>query len=320
MNYTHFTIEERCCLREYYVKGKSYREIARLLGRNVSSVSRELRRNCTYYRDIPRYYPYTAQRKSNLRNSYRHRGMFWSQEILNYIDEKLSLTWSPEQIANTPCELKMPSFKTIYRWIDERYLKSTIKNLRRKGKTRKRLGKGGRFTTGKSIRKRDKSVYKRKEFGHWEVDTVVSGRGKAKACFATIAERMTRYYIAIKIPNRTGEEMAKAIISELSKLPKGAVKTITCDRGSEFSEWRKIEKKLNCIMYFADPYCAWQKGTNENLNGLLREFYPKGRNLGRVSEKTLKKHLALINARPKKVLHYQKPVDLFNFFLSKCCS
>lgn len=320
MNYTHFTIEERCCLREYYVKGKSYREIARLLGRNVSSVSRELRRNCTYYRDIPRYYPYTAQRKSNLRNSYRHRGMFWSQEILNYIDEKLSLTWSPEQIANTPYELKLPSFKTIYRWIDERYLKSTIKNLRRKGKTRKRLGKGGRFTTGKSIRKRDKSVYKRKEFGHWEVDTVVSGRGKAKACFATIAERMTRYYIAIKIPNRTGEEMAKALISELSKLPKGAVKTITCDRGSEFSEWRKIEKKLNCTMYFADPYCAWQKGTNENLNGLLREFYPKGRNLGRVSEKTLKKNLALINARPKKVLHYQKPVDLFNFFLSKCCS
>lgn len=79
-------------------------------------------------------------------------------------------------------------------------------------------------------------------------------------------------------------------------------------------------KKLQCNMYFADPYCAWQKGTNENLNGLLREFYPKGHNLERVSEKTLKKNLALINARPKKVLHYQKPVDLFNFFLSMCCT
>ena len=320
MNYTHFTIEERCCLREYYVKGKGYREIAKLLGRNVSSVSRELRRNCTFYRDIPRYYPYTAQRKSNLRNSYRHRGMFWSQEVLNYIDEKLKATWSPEQIANTPCELKIPSFKTIYRWIDERYLKSTLQNLRRKGKTRKRLGNGGRFTTGKSIRKRDKSVYKRLEFGHWEADTVVSGKGKTKACFATLAERTTRYYIAIKIPNRNGETMANAVIEELSKLPKGAVKTITCDRGSEFAGWREIEKGLNCNMYFADPYCAWQKGTNENLNGLLREFYPKGRNLERVSEKTLKKNLALINARPKKVLHYQKPVDLFNFFLSKCCT
>jgi IS30 family transposase len=320
MNYKHFTIEERCCLREYYIKGKSYREIARLLGRNVSSVSRELRRNCTFYRDIPRYYPYTAQRKSNLRNSYRHRGMFWSKEVIDYIDEKLSLTWSPEQIANTPCELKIPSFKTIYRWIDEGYLRSTLKNLRRKGKTRKRLGNGGRFTTGKSIRKRDKSVYTRKEFGHWEADTVVSGKGKAKACFATLAERKTRFYIAVKIPDRNGETMANAIIKALSILPKGAVKTITCDRGSEFAGWRKIEEELHCSMYFADPYCAWQKGTNENLNGLLREFYPKGHNLERASEKTLKKNLALINARPKKVLHYQKPVDLFNFFLTKCCT
>ncbi len=317
--YKHFTIEERSCLREYYIKGKSYREIARLLGRNVSSVSRELKRNCTFYRDIPRYYPHTAQRKSDLRNSYRHRGMFWSKEVLEYIDEKLALTWSPEQIANTPCELKMPSFRTIYRWIDERYLKSTLKQLRRKGKTRKRLGNGGRFTTGKSIRKRDKSVYKRLEFGHWEADTVVSGIGKTKACFATLAERKTRYYIAIKIPNRNGETMADAIIKVLSQFPKGTVKTITCDRGSEFACWRKIEDKLNCNMYFADPYCAWQKGTNENLNGLLREFYPKGRNLSHVSEKTLKKNLTLINARPKKVLHYQKPVDLFNFFVSKCC-
>ena len=165
MNYRHFTIEERCCLREYYVKGKSYREIARLLGRNVSSISRELRRNCTFFRDIPRYYPYTAQKKSNLRNSYRHRGMFWKQEVLDYIDEKLSQTWSPEQISKTPCGMKMPSFKTIYRWIDERYLRSTLKSLRRKGKTRKRLGNGGRFTTGKSIRKRDGGVRTREKQG-----------------------------------------------------------------------------------------------------------------------------------------------------------
>ena len=195
-----------------------------------------------------------------------------------------------------------------------------VRVLRRKGKTRKRLGNGGRFTTGKSIRKRKKDVFKRKEFGHWEADTVVSGRGKSKACFVTLAERKTRYYIAIKIPSRTGEALSKAVISELSKLPKDAVKTITCDRGSEFSNWRRIEEELNCDMYFADPYCAWQKGTNENLNGLLREFYPKGKNLERVSEKTLKKNLALINARPKKVLNFQKPVDLFEENLAKCCT
>lgn len=312
MNYQHLTIDERCCLREYYKKGYSYRKIAELLGRNVSTVSRELRRNCTHMYDIPTYYPHTAQKKSNLRRSYCHRGMFWDPQVLEYIDEKLQETWSPEQIANTPCGMKMPSFKTIYRWIDERYLRSTLKNLRRKGKTRKRLGNGGRFTTGKSIRKRPKEVYKRNEFGHWEADTVLSGQGKSKACFATLAERKTRYYIAVKMPDRTGESMADAMIKVLSALPKGAVKTITCDRGSEFSEWRRIEKELQCDMFFADPYCAWQKGTNENLNGLLREFYPKGRNLSRVSPATLKKNLALINARPKKVLAFAKPVDLFD--------
>ena len=114
--------------------------------------------------------------------------------------------------------------------------------------------------------------------------------------------------------------MAKAIIDALSKFPEGAVKTITCDRGSEFACWREIEKALHCDMYFADPYCAWQKGTNENLNGLLREFYPKGRNLSRVSPATLKKNLALINARPKKVLHYHTPQDLFERNLAMCCT
>ena len=321
MNYTHLTIEERACLRKYYVEGKSYREISRLLGRNVSTISREIARNYTHRYVKNTYYPHTAQKKYMLRRSFCHRGMFWNEEVIKYINEKLYLTWSPEEISKTPCKLKMPSFKTIYRWLYEGYVvKGNVKVLRRKGKTRKRLGIGGRFTTGKSIRKRDKSVYNRKEFGHWEADTVVSGKGKTKECFATLAERTSRFYIAIKIPNRNADTMAKAIIKELGKLPKGAVKTITCDRGSEFANWRDIEKALNCEVYFADPYCAWQKGTNENLNGLLREFYPKGRDLSRVSEKTLQKNLALINARPKKVLGFKKPVDLFNFFISNCCT
>ena len=321
MNYHHLTIEERCCIREFYKNGKSFREIAVLVGRNVSTISREINRNKSFMNCKPAYYPHTAQKKYLLRRSFCHRGMFWNEEVINYINDKLRSTWSPEQIANTPCELKMPSFKTIYRWIYEKYLvDGDVKVLRKKGKTRKRLGNGGRFTTGKSIRKRDKSVYKRKEFGHWEADTVVSGQGKTKYCFATLAERTTRYYIAVKIPNRSAATMAKAIIQTLAEFPKEAVKSITCDRGSEFANWREIESALDCNMYFADPYCAWQKGTNENLNGLLREFYPKGRNLERVSPVTLKKNLALINARPKKVLNYQKPVDLFNEFLSKCCT
>ena len=318
MNYNHLTIEERCCIRKYYNEGKSFREIAELVGRNVSTISREIWRNKTYMNCKPAYYPHTAQRKYSLRRKFCHRGMYWNKDVLNYIEDKLNKTWSPEQIAKTPCEIKMPSFKTIYRWIYEGYLvKGNVKMLRKKGKTRKRLGNGGRFTTGKSIRKREKSVYKRQEVGHWEVDTVVSGIGKSKACFATFAERKTRYYIAVWMPDRKAESMEKAAIKALGNLPSEMVKSITCDRGSEFGNWRNMEQKLKCNVYFADPYCAWQKGTNENSNGLLREFYPKGRNLSHVGEKTLKKNLALINARPKKVLGYKTPADLFEQELQK---
>lgn len=311
MHYKHFTIEERCCLREYYKKGYSYRKIANLLGRNVSSVSRELRRNCTHMYDIPTYYPYTAQKKSNLRRSYCHRGMFHSQELITYIEEKLLATWSPEQISRSasPFE-KMPSWRTIYRWLYDGYLlNGKLKVLRRKGKTRNSKETRGKYNLGKSIRKREKSVYKRKEAGHWEADTVVSGQGKSKVCFATLAERKTRYYMAMKIPNRKADTMAAAIVKMLSDIPNELVKTITCDRGSEFANWQTIEQELNCDVYFADPYCAWQKGTNENCNGLLREFYPKGRNLSRVSPKTLLRNLALINARPRKVLNFISATD-----------
>ena len=271
MNYQHLSIEESSCIRKYYVDGLSYREIARLMGRNVSTVSREIRRNCTHMYDISTYYPHTAQKKYLLRRSYCHRGMFHSQEVIDYINEKLKATWSPEQIACTPCELKMPGWRTIYRWIYEKYLvNGNLKVLRRKGKNHGTKETRGKYSKGKSIRKRDKSVYSRQEVGHWEADTVVSGQGKSKACFATLAERKTRYYIAVKIPDRRAETMENAIVSVLSAFPPQLVKTITCDRGTEFANWHNIEERLHGDVYFADPYCAWQKGTNENRNGLLR--------------------------------------------------
>lgn len=321
MNYKHLSIEERSCIRKYYVEGLSYREIARLIGRDVSTVSREIRRNRTHQYDIPTYYPHTAQKKYLLRRSYCHRGMYQSQEVIEYINEKLLATWSPEQIACTPCRLPMPSWRTIYRWIYEKYLvNGNLKVLRRKGKSRGKIETRGKYNKGKSIRKRDKSVYSRAEAGHWEADTVVSGQGKSKACFATLAERKTRYYIAMKIPDRRAETMENALITMLSQFPSSLVKTITCDRGAEFANWQNIERQLSCDVYFADPYCAWQKGTNENSNGLLREFYPKGRNLSRVSPATLKRNLALINARPRKVLNFCSAADLWSRELLNCCT
>ena len=245
--------------------------------------------------------------------------MFWNEATIEYISEKLRATWSPEEISLTPCEMKMPSFKTIYRWIYQGYLvNGNTKLLRRKGKSM--FGKetrGKLINKGKSIRKRDKSVYRRNEFGHWEIDTVVSGAGKSKACFVTMAERKTRYYIAVKVENRTAEAVKSIVIKTLKSFPQGTIKTITTDNGKEFAKWQEIENELKVDMYFADPYCAWQKGTNENLNGLLREFYPKGRNLARVSAKTLALNVAKINNRPKKVLNFHTPAELFEQELQK---
>ena len=114
--------------------------------------------------------------------------------------------------------------------------------------------------------------------------------------------------------------MEYVIVSVLSAFRRQLVKSITSERGAEFANWRNIEERLHCDVYFADPYCAWQKGTNENLNGLLREFYPKGRNLSRVAPATLKRNLALINARPRKVLNFHSALDLWTFELNSCCS
>jgi IS30 family transposase len=170
--------------------------------------------------------------------------MFWSQELIKYIEEKLLATWSPEQIANAPSPFeKMPSARTIYRWIYDKYLlNGNLKVLRRKGKSH--LGKEtrGKFNLGKSIRKRDKRVYKRKEAGHWEADTVVSGQGKSKTCFATLAERKTRLYLAMKIPDRKADTMAAAIISMLSDIPGELVKTITCDGVASFPIGKQLRR------------------------------------------------------------------------------
>ena len=178
----------------------------------------------------------------------------------------------------------------------------------------------GKYTKGKSIRKRDKSVYKRDIAGHWEADTVVSGLGKSKACFVTLAERKTRYYVAMKLPDKKASTVENGIVELLSAFPSQLVKSITCDRGAEFANWAAIEQRLNCDVYFADPYCAWQKGSNENSNGLLREFYPKGRNLSRVAPATLKRNLALINARPRKVLNFRSAQFLWDLELLNCCT
>ena len=322
MNYTHLNMEERTVISQLHVSGFSIREIARQIDRNPSTISRELKRNSCktgMHHCISRYNPATAQRKylSNKRNCGRRT--INSSCVAEYVKSKIELHWSPEQISNRlNSEISIPSTSTIYRMIHQKRLgKIQMVNLRRKGKFSRPAETRGKFNDGgRTIRKRDRSAYECKELGHWEGDTVESGRNdhkrKSKTCFVTLAERKSRKYIAVKVPDRTAASVTPAIIKALKDYPDELVKTITFDRGKEFSGYIEIEKALNCKTYFCDPYCAWQKGTNENTNGLLREFYPKGMDLSEVDENQLEYYLDLINNRPRKCLGYQTPNEVIS--------
>ena len=201
---------------------------------------------------------------------------------------------------------------------DKRIPTIKMEHLRRKGHFKRPAESRGKFNVDSKhlIKKRPRDIYKRLELGHWEGDTVESGRydhsRKSKVCFVTLAERKSRFYIAIKVPSRKSKYVTPAIINALKQFPSELVKSITFDRGKEFSGYKEIEKELNCNTYFCDPYCPWQKGTNENTNGLLREFYPKGMNLSEVDEDELTFNLFILNNRPRKCINYLTPFEVLN--------
>jgi IS30 family transposase len=290
------------------------RKIAELLQRSPSTISRELKRNLSD--NI--YNPANAQEKYYIRRQECHRKQINDDRIISYIKKKIDLHWSPEEIANRETNDidYIPSTSTIYRMIHRGEIeKDTFEKLRRKGQYKRPAETRGKFNDGgRKIKKRPKSVYSRKELGHWEADTVESGRydhnRKSKYCFVTLAERKSRYYIAVLVPDRKAEHVTQAIINALSKMPNDLVKTITFDRGKEFAGYERIENELKCATYFCDPYCAWQKGTNENTNGLLREFYPKGMDLSEVDEDELSVNLTLMNTRPRKCIQFKTPEEV----------
>jgi IS30 family transposase len=309
MSYHHITTYERGKIEELTKLGYSDRKIAKRIGRHHSSISREINRLAKQdYNAQTAHNDYESKRI----NSKSHGKS--NKEITEQIKEKLLSTWSPEQIAHTVMLGKV-SFKTIYNWIYKGKIKGiTLSVLRRKGKKRSSQTYL-HYAKGTPIRKRPKEVYSRKTFGHWELDTVVSSKG-VRGCLATFAERKTRCYIALKMPNRTAKVMEKRIKSIYHALPKGAFKTATTDRGGEFACFDTIKSDLDLTLYFADPFCPHQRGTNEYHNGLLREFFPKGTDLGQISMQEIQHALDLINNRPRKCLGWLSPYQAFLHELS----
>ena len=307
MSYSHFSIEERACIALYLSEGLSKTKIAQMLGRNHSSVYREIQRNSN---DEGVYDPSLAQVKAETRLSTRKNHIKFTPEIKVKIEKGLLKKWSPEQIVGNYRDKgeEMVCHKNIYRKIRSGELfNGDLSFLRRKGRKYKRRTDVNRMKGGKSIHDRPKEADKRCRIGDWELDTIVGKKG-TKSCLLTIVDRKSRYLLATLLPDRTAKRVSKAIRSLLEDK---VVHTLTADNGKEFSDYQYVEDKLNVDVFFADPYASWQRGTNENTNGLLREYVPKGTDIGEFTESQIQEFVYKINTRPRKVLGYKTAKEVY---------
>jgi len=320
MHHIKITAEERDRIACWHAAGVPNKEISRRLQRAVSSIGRELKRN----EHRGEYTALVAQQISQRRNKLsRKRNALKDPEIYGYVVEKLRAGWSPEQIAG---RLKKEHQKTvlchetIYRYI---YLTPDGKKQqlydylpRHRHRRRQKYGRSvhhPQIPERVSIHDRPDDVNNKKEFGHWELDAV-EGKGHKEA-IATFLERVSRYYQAVKIPNLDAEYAVKAHLSVLGMYPEFARQTTTFDNGKENTNHTKLWQYYGILTYFCDPYCSWQKGSNENHNGLLRRYIPKKTDFSLFSQAELDSMVEEMNDRPRKCLNYSTPKEVFMRYL-----
>jgi IS30 family transposase len=308
----HFTIEERRVLYQLNKRGTPKDEMARLLGRNRSTIYRELVRN----KGGRGYRPRQAQRLADERRLRCRRPRKMSDASMRvFVTEGLKKFWSPDQIAGRtrrdfPAEpARQISDQTIYNWIaDERAAGCDWRKfLRRRGRRPGRT-KRGQLIGCVSVEGRPKVVDQRRRFGDWEGDTVV-GKGRRNGLL-TAVERKSGYLRVAKVSDRQARTIVVAARRAMGDLPESLRRTMTLDNGKEFAQHDRLAQNLGLKVYFAKPYCAWQRGTNENTNGLLRQFVPKGTDFTRVSHQAVARMERQLNERPRRRLDYRTPAEV----------
>lgn len=317
MEYTHLTPIERESIMNLSVQGYGVRAIARKLGRNPSTISRELARNRAETGHS--YSAYVAgeqyrKRRMRCRPKLKLANAETQERLLAYLDEG----WSPEQIVGRiklegeqGIEVSVP---TIYRSINRGLLPQGTKDcLRRKGRRYRRknviLDGRGRIKNAVSIEKRPKTVEGRKRIGHWEGDTVLGNPGTGG--IVTLVERRSRYTLAKKIEDKTACVTTEAIVSLFDDVPSRMLKTLTLDNGKEFAGHEEIAALTSASIYFAHPGHPGERGTNENTNGLIREYLPKGLDFREVMDDDVQLAVTRLNNRPRKCLDFRTPREVF---------
>jgi transposase, IS30 family len=274
-----------------------------------------------YADDWVYWYDMTDPKAVKRRHQARHYRKRTNQRLVSYVCEKLRADWSPEEIAGRlnvdyPDDTGMRiSSETIYQWIyrDALGCGQLHKHLRRGHKKRrrqKRYGTGRRFLEGRiSISERPDVVQSRLRYGDWEGDTIEGSKGSSY--ITTHVERKSRYLLAGKLKDKKASTLNDISLKMFARVPKVFRKTLTVDNGKEFFKFKELEEKAGLTVYFADPYAAWQRGANENTNGLLRQYLAKGSDFSKISEADLKMVVAKLNHRPRKCLGYQTPHEVF---------
>jgi len=316
------TLTEREEISRGIAAGQSIRAIARTLGRAPSTVSREVRRNGGY----ARYRAVEADKSAWDRGRRPKRcKLALNERLARLVAAKLKMNWSPEQIAGW-LKAEYPrderyhvSHETIYqslfiqaRGALKKELTAHLRSQRtiRRSKHAKSKGVGqGEIKDIVSIRERPASIEDRAVPGHWEGDLIA---GSKNTHIATLVERQTRYVMLAKVNGRDTKTVIKALIKQSKKLPKELYKSLTWDRGKELADHKEFSLATDIKVYFCDPRSPWQRGSNENTNGLLRQYFPKRTDLSVHSQAHLNKVARQLNERPRKTLGYRTPAQKFN--------
>ena len=326
--YQALTEQERGIIYGMKIKGATQQEIAEEIGKNQSTICRELKRGSveqldTHRRKYIKYFADSGQRvceenkkkrKFITLDKYKNFITAFEKEMLESKYRIYSIDTFVNEYKKKHPDEKVPCTKTVYNWVDKCYLKTRnidlpVKTRRKetnatpkpKGTNKKRLGT--------SIDKRDEIVLAKIEKGHFEADLVLGKKGKHEQAILTVVDIATRVAYVTKV-RRDSVSVYKGMEHIIREIGEENIKTITTDNGSEFSDFVKLENNYDIKVYYTHAYSAWEKGTNERFNGMLREFLPKGRSVNNVTEDMLNQMVTALNNRPRKVLGYKTPMEV----------
>jgi transposase, IS30 family len=312
MTYKHLSQAERYQIHALMKAGHDQSQIAKLLDRHKSTISRELSRNTGSRGYRPKQAcEMSADRAQHSRNAPTVEP--WVREAACAL---LCIQWSPEQIAS-----QLPiSHETVYQHVyaDKAQGGTLWKHLRCQKQKRKRYASGrdrrGQIPNRRPLSERPLHIEARRQVGHWECDTVIGA--SHKGAVVTMVERKSGYAVMAKVEKKTSELVSSAIVDKLQPMA-ARVKTLTFDNGKEFAGHAHIDQQLQSTAYFARPFASWERGSNENLNGLLRQYVPKKRAMSTVSDEEIRMIQNRLNNRPRKRLGFKTPAEVFHQSLKR---